>query len=882
MAEKPKLYLVDGAGYFFRAYYAVRPLATSKGLPTNAIYGFTQMLIRLLKDANPEYLMVVFDTQEPTFRDQMYDQYKANRKEPPDDLIPQFPYFEKVVRALNIATMALPGYEADDLIGTVARQAVEQGMEVVIVSGDKDMMQLVSDKVSMWDTMKDKHYGIPEVIERFGVPPEKVIEVMGLQGDSSDNIPGLPGVGPKTATQLIQQFGSIENVLASAGSLKGKLKETCEKFADQARLSKKLVTIETRAPVQITLAELHRRPFDTEACHTLFRELEFSRLLQDLAPRAALPKKGYRLILDEKELDDFLREARLSQTLLAFGLETDSPDAMRVSPVGFSLSFKAGEAVYIPVAHRGVDAVRQLPLEKVLASLRGVMVDHATPKVGHNCKGDMTLFGRFGVEVAPVLCDTMIASYLLNPAGPHTLDELAQQVLDHRTTRYSERKSFAEVPLEQARDTACENADVTRRLAELFLKELEKHQLKKLFDEVEMPLMRVLMEMEMTGIQVDVDLLRRLSGELGIELKNLEKQIYKEADCKFNIQSPKQLGEVLFEKLKLPVVKKTKTGLSTRQEVLEELSASHPLPALILSYRSLAKLKSTYTDALPELIHPQTGRIHTSFNQTVAETGRLSSSDPNLQNIPIRSTEGRKIRAAFTAEKGAVLISADYSQIELRILAHLSKDPVLLRAFREGEDVHRTTASGLFGVPPNLVTEEQRATAKTVNFATIYGQSAYGLSQQLKIDPAEAREYIANYFRRYPKVGVYKEKILEEAGRKGYVATLLGRRRYTPDLASPNRNIQQNADRMAFNTVFQGSAADIIKLAMVAIQKELAEKKLKSKMILQVHDELVFEAPETEVSVMTALIRRHMEQAYPLSIPLVVDIGWGPHWGEAH
>ena len=887
--SKQKLYLVDGAGYFFRAYYAIRPLSNSQGLPTNAIYGFTQMLIKLLKDTNPEHIAVVFDTHEPTFRDEMYDKYKANRKAPPDDLIPQFPYFQKVVEALNIPALSKPGYEADDVIGTIVREAVAKGMEVVILSGDKDLMQLVSDKVIMWDTMRDKKYDIQGVEERFGVTPDKVIEVLGLQGDSSDNVPGVPGVGPKTAMKLIQDFGSIENVIKNSKKLKGKLKENIENFVDQARLSKALVTLEQKVPIQIDLDQLRRKPFDTEACHKLFRELEFSKLLADLAPRESIPKKGYRLVQEETELKKYFQAVKETKAVFSFDLETDSLDVMKAHPVGFSFSCKEGEAIYVPVGHTGVDAVRQLSLDFVLKELKKVLEDPAIEKVGQNLKYDMAILFRYGIEVENILCDTMIASYLLYPAGPHNLDDLSQQYLDHRTIRYSEvtgegkkKKSFSEVNLEQARDYACEDADCAWRLTKLFLKELKTHGLERLFHDVEMPLMVVLLHMEISGVLVDRKALEKLSKEFGLELKKLEKKIYEEAEKKFNIQSPKQLAVVLFEDLKLPVLKKTKTGYSTSQEVLEELALKHSLPALILNFRSLAKLKSTYTDSLPALIHPETGRIHTSFNQTVAETGRLSSSNPNLQNIPIPSLARKKIRESFVAKRGFKLISADYSQIELRLLAHLSKDPGLLEAFEKGEDVHRKTASGLFDISLDKVSEDHRAVGKTVNFATIYGQGPYGLSQQLKIDIGESKKYIDSYFKRYPKVQKYKMEILEEAKSKGYVATLLGRKRYVLDLNHRNKNIQQNAERVAFNTVFQGSAADIIKLAMIEIEKKIPLISGESRMILQVHDELVFEVPEGDVSAISQMVRRTMEGVYSLSVPLTVDVGVGENWANAH
>ena len=889
MSSPKHLYLIDGAGYIFRGYYAVRPLSTSKGLPTNAIYGFTQMLLKLAKDVKPEYWAIIFDTKEATFRDKMYDQYKANRKEPPDDLVPQFEYIPKVVEALNVPMLAKPGFEADDVIATMVKKAKEKGFEVTVISGDKDLMQLVGGPIKMWDTMKEKHYEIKDVIERFGVGPEKIADWMGLAGDASDNIPGVPGVGPKTASKLIQEYGDLEGVLKNVDKLTGKLKENIEKNVEKARLSKKLATLHTDVPLKWDEEMLRYRSLNMEACHRLFRELEFSRLLSDLVPKETLSKKGYQLILAEEELKNLVAKLEKQKPILAVDLETTSLDVMKAEVVGFSLSWAKGEAVYIPVGHIGLDTPKQISLEKVSAFLKPILADPQIPKVGQNFKYDWAILKRLGFDVQNIFCDTMIASYLLNPAGPHNLDDLAQQHLDHRTIRYEEvtgkgskQKSFAEVPLEVARDYAAEDADCTWQLAQIFMKELEKENLMILFQGLEMPLMAVLLKMEMGGVKVDANILKKLSQEFDQELKKLEKQIYEISKGPFNINSPKQLGEVLFGRLSLVSGKKTKTGYSTSQEVLEELVLAHPLPALILSYRSLSKLKSTYTDALQALIHPQTGRIHTSFNQTVAATGRILSSHPNLQNIPIRTEEGRKIRTAFIAEPGFVLLSADYSQIELRILAHYAKDEALMEAFMEGQDVHRQTAAVLFGVDLKKVTEVQRGVGKTVNFATIYGQTPYGLSQQLKIEVGEAQKYIENYFKKYSKVYVFKEKILGECRHKGFVQTIMGRRRFIPDILSRNINVKLNAERMAFNTVFQGSAADIIKKAMIEIDRGLEKISPRAKMILQVHDELVFEVPKEDIEPVQDFVKGEMEKAHLLDVPLVVDCGVGSTWAEAH
>ncbi|MDO8494487.1 MAG: DNA polymerase I, partial [Deltaproteobacteria bacterium] len=705
-----------------------------------------------------------------------------------------------------------------------------------------------------------------------------------------DNIPGGPGVGPKTAVPLIQEYGSIENLLKNTSKLKGKLKENLEGHADMARLSKELARLKTDADFPFDPEKFLHRPIDTEACHKLFRELEFSKLLSELAPQTKLPRTGYLLIQEEAELEKLVRVIA-KQSILAIDLETDSLDVMKANIAGISLGWKKGEAAYIPVGHIGA---KQIPLETVKKILEPLFADENIAKVGQNFKYDLAILKRHGFEVGNISGDTMIASYLLNPAGPHNLDALAQQFLDHRTIRYEEvvgtgkqQKLFTEINLERARDYAAEDADCTWQLAQILEPKLKEEGLESLYRNLEIPLMKILLKMEMTGVAVDAGLLKNLSNEFEAELKSREQKIYDLAGgegspTQFNINSPKQLGEILFSKLKLPGGKKTKTGFSTSQDVLEDLSEMHELPALILYYRSLSKLKSTYTDSLQNLINQETGRIHTSFNQTIAATGRLSSSDPNLQNIPIRSLEGRRIREAFIAPKGFQLLSADYSQIELRILAHFTEDESLCEAFQKEKDVHSITAAALYGIKPEEVTKEQRAAGKTLNFSVIYGQSPYGLSKQLKIEVSDAALYIENYFKQYPKVKPFREKILEEARRVGYVATLFGRRRFAPDLLSQNFNIRANAERMAFNTVFQGSAADIIKQAMIDIDRELATVSKEAKMILQVHDELLFEVPQKDLQAVQNFVKEKMEKAHLLKIELRVDCGSGKNWAEAH
>jgi DNA polymerase-1 len=897
---KKILYLIDGANYVFRAYYAIRPLSTSKGLPTNALYGFTQMLLKLLREEKPDHIAVVFDTKEPTFRDEMYKDYKSNRPPPPDDLIEQFPYLKMILEALNIPALELAGFEADDIIGTLAKKLASDELNVVIVSGDKDLMQLVGGPISMYDSMKDRRIGEKEVQEQFGVEPSKVVDVLGLAGDSSDNIPGIAGIGLATASRLIRQFESLENVLDNADKLSGGLAYKVKRDANKARLSKELAKIKTDVPIKYRFEDFAVSPPDDKKLHELFRELEFSKLLSELSPKETLGREGYCLIQTESALGKLIDEIK-GKGQFSFDLETTSLDVMDAEIVGISIATEPGKACYIPVGHVSGTAAKdlfgkfkglvkgQMGLGNVIEKLKPVLSDPKIRKIGQNLKYDLAVLKRYNVSVGGLYCDTMIASYLLNPGGTHNMDALAQTHLDHRTIRYEEvtgkgkkQISFAEVPIETARDYSCEDADVALRLSDIFIPKLKENKLDELFFNLEMPLIMVLLDMEQAGMKIDTERLSKLSGEFDARLKELEGRIYDEAKEEFNINSPRQLGAVLFDKLKLGTPKRTKTGYSTDVGILEDLSLKHSLPGLILEYRSLSKLKSGYIDALPQLVNKKTGRIHTSFNQTVAATGRLSSSDPNLQNIPARTKEGAKIREAFIAEKGNVLISADYSQIELRVLAHLSKDSALLEAFKRGEDVHRITAAGIFGAAPDKVTDEQRAVGKTVNFATIYGQTPFGLSKQLKIEVNVAAEYIDAYFKRYPAVEKYRDHVISRAKRNGFVETLFGRRRLVPDINSKNAAVRQAVERMAFNSVFQGTAADIIKKAMVNIHAELPKKFPHSKMIMQVHDELLFEAPEKNAESLAAWAKGIMENVVDIEVPLVADVGIGPNWSAAH
>ncbi len=889
MSDRPRLFLVDGSSYIFRAFYAIRHLSNSKGLPTNAIFGFTQMLLKVLKEHQPDYLAVVLDSKGPTFRSKVYKEYKANRPAMPEALVPQIPYIRRIIEEYQIATLEMEGYEADDLIGTVAKGLAPE-VDVVIITGDKDILQLVSDRIQVYDTMKEKRFGVEEVVQRFGVKPEQVVEVMGLAGDAIDNIPGVPGIGEKTAIELIKIFGSIENLLTHLDQVRQKkLKENLETYGEQARLSRKLATIHTDAPLTYRLNDFAPSSPNQNGLREIFKELEFNKLLKELPEEKRPEKRDYRLITDQNEFLALLEELKKAKSF-SIDLETTSPYPMWADLVGISLSYKSDQAFYIPVGHRLREAEEQLPLPWVLKELKPILEDRKVNKVGQNLKYEWIVLKRYGMHLQGIYCDTMIASYLLNPTKHnHNLGEIAREYLDRNVTDYKEvvgtgskEVTFDRVELEKARDYSCGDADVTLQLSHLLLPRLEEEGLKDLYYQMELPLAIVLAKMEMNGVKIDIDLLQEFSKEIETQLQQKMERIYGLAGEVFNINSSQQLGKILFDKLKLPVIKKTKTGYSTDVDVLTKLSLQHDLPLEILGYRNLSKLKSTYIDALPKLIHPITGRVHTSYNQTVTATGRLSSSNPNLQNIPIRAEEGSRIRQAFIPEKGWTIVSADYSQIELRILAHFSQDETLMEAFHKEEDIHTRTASEIFGVPMEKVTPSMRREAKVINFGIIYGMSAYGLSQQLGSEPKIAQAYIDAYFKKYPKAQTYIEYSLEEARQKGYVTTLLHRRRYLPDIQSPTVAIRQASERMAINTPLQGTAADIIKLAMIHIQNRIEELSLSTKMIMQVHDELVFEVPEEELQKALPMIQDGMETVMELSVPLKVSIHSGKNWAEVH
>ncbi len=889
-----KIIIIDGSSYIFRAFYAIRTsLSNSKGLPTNAIFGFARMLLKVVRDENPEYVAVVFDSAKKTTRHEYFPQYKANRASMPEDLIPQIPYIHDLVKSFNIDVVCMDGIEADDIIGTLAVQSRQKGLEVIIVSGDKDMMQLVGNGITMLDTMKEKRIGPKEVEEKLGVAPSKVVEIMGLMGDTSDNIPGVPGIGPKTALELINVYGDIENTLAHAEEVKKKsVRERLSQFQDQARLSKRLVTIVTDLDLECDIENFKVRERDNEAVVRILKELEFNALLKELtsSPKSIeKAEKNYRTVLTKDDFDILLRALKKSGKF-AIDLETTSKHPVVAKIVGISLSFTSHEAYYIPVAHDYPGCPSQLDFDVVLEKLKPVLEDPTIKKYGQNIKYEKIVLKRAGINLKGMTFDTMIASYLLEPnKRNHNLDDIALEYLEHRMITYKEvagtgqkEIGFHQVEIPTASEYSCEDADVTFLLTQKLTPMIKSEGLEDLLQTVEMPLVEVLAEMEINGVRIDVDLLREVSSKLKEELHDISERIYQIAGEVFNINSPKQLAIILFEKLKLPTSKKTKTGYSTDEKVLERLAYKHELPSEVLNYRKLKKLKSTYVDALPALINSDTGRVHTSFNQTVAATGRLSSTEPNLQNIPTQSESGMEIRRAFIADEGNLILSADYSQIELRILAHLSGDQILLESFQQGEDIHTRTASEVFHLNPQTVTPEMRKMAKAVNFGIIYGISAFGLANGIGVSQKEAKEFIDNYFQLYKKVKQYIDESIRKAHADGFVSTMLGRSRRIPELNSSNKNMREFGERMAVNTPIQGSAADLIKLAMIDISKELKKDGLNSKMIIQVHDELVFEVPVSEKGTMEELVRTRMEQAYPLHVPLTVDLSFGKNWSEAH
>jgi DNA polymerase-1 len=890
--EKEIVYLVDGSSYVHRAYHAIKNLANSKGFPTNAIFGFTKMILKLLADKEPRYLAIVFDAIGPTFRHKIYDKYKANRPPMPDDMAVQIPLIKSIVKHLDVKMLEEAGYEADDIIGTLARICRDQGLRVVIVTGDKDFRQLVTRNIILWDTMKDVVTDYGSLKEKYGLEPEKFIDVMGLSGDSTDNIPGVPGVGEKTAVDLVSNFGSFENVFDHIEEIKRKkLKENLQKSREMARLSKELVTIDQFVPLNEDIARLEVGKPHKEELAEIFRQLEFRNLWDQFASRRE-ESIDYRLCLTKETLRTLAGQIK-KKGILSIDTETTSRDPLQAKLVGISFSCEAGKATYLPIAHDYPGAPLQIVWSDALEILRGILTDDRISKVGQNIKYDAEVLKRHGLEIKGIHFDTMIASYVINPGlRQHNLAYLAQHYLNHKMISYHEvvgkgknERCFSEIDVDKGMAYSCEDADFTLRLMRILDEKLRYDGNETLFYDLEMKLVPVLMDMEMTGIRIDTGFLGDMSDRFSKAIKGIEKQIFEEAGMEFNINSPQQLGEVLFEKLQLPSQTRTaKTKkYSTDVKVLKKLSAfPHKIPGLVLRYRSLSKLKSTYLDALVNMVNPATGRVHTSYNQTVAATGRLSSSNPNLQNIPVRGEEGREIRKGFVAEAGHYLVSADYSQIELRVFAHYSGDEAFMEAFRRGEDIHTRTAAEILGVERKAVTSDMRRIAKTINFGIIYGMGPQKLGDALGIDLKEAKNYITAFYKRYQGVARYREEMIETARKVGYVSTLFNRRRYLPDIQHNNRVIRAEAERMAINTPIQGTAADLIKKAMVDIHQRLNRERLKSKMLLQVHDELVFEVPEEELGPVTSMIKEEMLGVHDLRVPLEVDIHKGRNWDEAH
>jgi DNA polymerase-1 len=890
MSAKPVLYLIDATATIHRAYHAIRGLSTSTGLPTNAVFGFTRMLIKLLHDWSPEYIALCFDSKEKTFRHEMYSDYKANRPPMPEDMRVQLPYIREIVEGFRLPVIELPGFEADDLIGTLADRAEKAGFSVIMVTGDKDFVQLVTENVSIWDPMKDKVTNL-ETVRQTGLEPHQIIDMMGFSGDSSDNIPGVPGVGPKTALSLIQTFGGMAQVYERIDEVTSKsVRQKLVDHKDQAFLSRSLVTIDTDVPLSAPLEDYRISPPDTSALANLFKTLEFRQLQQEYPVSSDLSRKHYAAVFTQEELNQLLSNLSGAR-ILSLDTETTSEDPMKAELVGLSFSTIADHAFYIPVGHVYPNAPTQLDIDLVLNAIKPILENPEIPKLGQNIKYDAIVLARYGISLHGIIFDDMVASYLINPSlRAHSLDQIAMDHLDHKTITFQEvtgkgaHAGFRTVPIESAIPYACEDADIALMAKEVLVAKLEALGLMDLLEQVEIPLINVLTRMEMRGVCVDCDRLRLLSKSFESQLSDIETRIYTAAGETFNIQSHQQLGQILFEKLKLPTQKKTKkkTGYSTDVEVLTDLAVHHELPDLVLRHRTLAKLKSTYTDALLDLVHPKTGRIHTSYNQTVTATGRLSSSDPNLQNIPIRSEEGRQIRSAFIPQEGWIMVSADYSQIELRILAHCSEDPLLIDAFIRDEDIHSRTASEVFGGLPGMMTPELRRQAKIINFGILYGMGAFSLARELGISQKMAKAYIDQYFKRYRCVREYTEHTIASARQMQKTSTLLGRIRLLPDINSQNSNIRSFAERIAVNTPIQGTAADLIKLAMIRVETDFSAKGFQAAMLMTVHDELVFEVPDSELEAVTTRIREIMEGVWQLKVPLKVNIASGKNWAEAH
>ncbi len=897
--KKPPLVLVDGSSYLFRAFHALPPLENSKGQATGAIYGVINMLNKLVEEYKPEHIGVVFDAKGKTFRNDLYEEYKAHRPPMPDELRSQIEPLYEIVEALGYPMIIVPGVEADDVIGTYAKQASEQKVDTLISTGDKDLAQLVNPHVTLINTMNNVVMDEAGVVKKFDVPPSAIIDYLALMGDTSDNIPGVPKVGPKTAAKWLKQYETLDNLVAHADEIKGKVGESLREHLDQLPLSRDLTTIKCDVDVEQDIADLTMRPPQLDKLKQMYAEMEFKSWLANLSAEDGETdpvdapsdvEASYETVLDKKSFEHWLKKLKTAGQF-AFDTETTSLDYMKARVVGVSFAVKIGEAAYVPFGHDYLDAPEQLSEQDVLGALKPLLEDESKHKIGQNLKYDAHVLANHDIELKGIAQDTMLESYVLDSTRRHNMDDMALRLLGRETIHFEDvagkgvkQLTFNQVALEQAGPYAAEDADITLQLHEKLSAELEKEpKLQSVYQDIELPLLGVLLKIERNGVKIDATMLQAQSQQLAERMKQVESQAYEEAGETFNLASPKQLSTILFEKLEIPSAKKTKTGqYSTAESVLQELAEEYPLPKLILEHRSLSKLKSTYTDKLPLQINEKTGRVHTSYNQTVAATGRLSSTDPNLQNIPVRSEEGRRIRQAFIAPEGYKMLAADYSQVELRIMAHLSGDENLLKAFAEGVDVHRATAAEVFGVALDEVEAEQRRAAKAINFGLIYGMSAFGLAKQLNIGRYEAQDYIDVYFARYPGVKVYMDQTRELAHDRGYVETVFGRRLYLPEINSRNGQRRQYAERTAINAPMQGTAADIIKRAMISVDAALSASKIDAKVVMQVHDELVVEVLEKDVEALADLLRMEMERAASLTVPLVVDIGIGDNWDEAH
>ena len=923
MTEKTPLILVDGSSYLYRAFHALPPLTNSKGLPTGAVKGVINMMRRLQKDYPESTLVVVFDAKGKTFRDDMYSKYKANRPPMPDDLRLQIEPIHNIIEAMGLPMLVIDGVEADDVIGTLAIQATAISQPVVVSTGDKDIAQLVNEYITLVNTMTNTVLDHDGVVEKFGVPPELIIDFLALLGDKSDNIPGVPGVGEKTALGLLQGIGGLDEIYQRLDEVAGldfrgakNMAPKLEEHKELAYLSYLLATIKTDVEMPLNISQLHNQAPNQERLAELFDQLEFKSWVKELSAEdsAARPSsavgqidtpaveiavtpvqanivKDYQIVLTEAHLEDWIKKIKAAE-LIAVDTETTSLDYMIADLVGISVAVEPGEAAYIPFGHDYLGVPEQLSRELVLAAVKPLLEDPGIKKVGQNLKYDMSIFAQHGIALQGIEFDTMLESYVLDSvATRHDMDSLAEKYLGEQTIKFADvagkgagQLTFNQIALEIAGPYAAEDADITLRLHQVLWPQVSAHtSLGKVFTDIELPLVPVLSRIERTGALVDDTLLFQQSQELALRLAELEREAWDLAGQEFNLASPKQLGDILFTKLEIPILKKTAKGApSTKEEVLQELALDYPLPKVLIEHRGLAKLKSTYTDKLPVMINRTTKRIHTSYNQSGTATGRLSSSDPNLQNIPVRNAEGRRVRQAFIPAEGSKMVAADYSQIELRIMAHLSEDPSLLAAFAAGQDIHRATAAEVFSTHPEQVTIDQRRSAKAINFGLIYGMSAFGLAKQLNIGRKQAAEYIDTYFDRYPGVLNYMNSVRSSAAEAGYVETYFGRRLYLPEINSRNGMRRQAAERTAINAPMQGTAADIIKLAMISVDDWLQNSDLRSVMIMQVHDELVLEVPEDELQVVSEGLMQRMESAATLKVPLLVDVGVGNNWDEAH